>query len=93
MTLIRRLPKRGFTNRFRQEYSVVNLRDLGRFEGSDLISIRMLRTAGLVGQQGPVKVLGIGELAKGVHIQAHKFSKSAAEKIAKAGGQAEIIAQ
>jgi large subunit ribosomal protein L15 len=91
MTLIRRLPKRGFTNRFRQEWSIVNVRDLERFDVSIPLSVSMLRTAGLVAQVGPVKVLGSGELTKAVHVQAHLFSQSAADKITQAGGQAEIV--
>jgi large subunit ribosomal protein L15 len=90
MPLHRRLPKRGFTNIFRQEYAVVNLEKLAAL-GQTTITPQVLRQAGLVKKNLPIKVLGDGELTAALTVQAHKFSKSAQEKIAKAGGKAEVI--
>lgn len=90
MPLHRRLPKRGFTNIFRTEYRVVNLERLGEL-GESTISHEVLVKNGLAGKNDLVKILGDGEVKAALHVQAHKFSKSAAEKIAKAGGTAEVI--
>ena len=92
MPLILRVPKRGFRNRFRVRYAVVNLSDLKRFEPGAPITPDVLRQAGVVrGHDRLVKVLGDGECAKPFHVAAHKFSKSAVEKLAKAGGRAEVV--
>lgn len=92
MPLIRRLPKRGFFNRFRQRYAVVNLKSLNTLEGTDEITPQTLRAAGLIKQKTiPVKVLGMGELNRPVVVKAHKFSDSAVGKIQSAGGRAEVI--
>ena len=92
MPIHRRVPKRGFHNPFRTEYLVVNLDQIeARFEAGVTVTPDLLREAGLLRREGPVKVLGRGELAKAMTVQAHKFSGSAAEKIAKAGGKAETI--
>ena len=92
MPLILRVPKRGFRNRFRVRYAVVNLSDLKRFKPGTTITPEVLRTAGLVqGHHRPVKVLGDGECTKPLHVVAHRFSKSAAEKLVKAGGKAEVL--
>jgi len=89
MPLVRRIPKRGFSNRGRVEYQVVNLRDLDRFEGK--VDITTLRAAGLIGaSHRPVKILGQGELAKALEVEAHAFSKSAREKIEAAGGSVSL---
>ena len=90
MPLHRRLPKRGFTNIFRTEYSIVSLE---RLAGLGLSSINpdVLRENGVIKGKAPVKVLGDGELTKAITIQAHKFSKSAQEKITKAGGKFEVV--
>ena len=91
MPLHRRLPKRGFTNIFRVEYEVVNL---GRLESMDEAEItpESLRMAGIVSSKKTlVKVLGQGELSKALTVHAHKFSKSAQEKIEKAGGKIAIL--
>jgi len=91
MPLHRRLPKRGFTNIFRIEYEVVNLgrlADLGESE----ITPEVLRKAGVVtSKKTLVKVLGQGELSKALTVHAHKFSKSAREKIEKAGGKVLVV--
>jgi len=90
MPLHRRLPKRGFTNIHRVEYQVVNLRDLERFDGP--VTLESLRQAGLIGTlQRPVKVLGTGDLAKALQVEAHAFSKSAKEKIEAAGGSVSLV--
>ena len=90
MPLHRRLPKRGFTNIFRTEYKVVNLGRLAEL-GETNITPEVLRKAGIAGKNDLIKVLGDGELTSAITVQAHKFSKSAQEKIAKAGGKAEVI--
>ena len=91
MPLHRRLPKRGFTNIFRTEYTVVNVEQLGKL-GEKNITLETLKSAGLVnGKNTLVKVLGNGELTSAITVQAHKFSKSAQEKITKAGGKAEVL--
>ncbi len=89
MPLIRRVPKRGFTNIFRTEYAVVNLDRLAELEGE--VNPEVLAEKGLVRAGMPVKVLGGGEIAKALNISAHKFSKSARQKIEAAGGQCEVI--
>lgn len=93
MPLQRRIPKRGFTNaRFRVEYEIVNLKDLNRFEPGTVVTIELLKQARLVHGDRAVKVLGDGDLEKALIVQAHAFSKSALEKIAAAGGKAEVVA-
>ena len=95
MPLHRRVPKRGFHNPFRIEYEVVNLDRLGaKFDAGTLVTPELLRERGLVAAGGgrPVKVLARGEVGKALIVRAHKFSGKAAEKIAAAGGSAEIIA-
>ncbi len=88
----RRLPKRGFTNIFKKEYAVVNLRDLAKLEG-DAFTPEMLVERGVVKNlRDGLKVLGTGELARPIKVTAHLFSKSAQEKIQAAGGTAEVIA-
>jgi large subunit ribosomal protein L15 len=89
--LIRRIPKRGFTNNDRVEYQVVNIRDLARVEGD--VSPGALAAAGVIGSaRRPVKVLGVGEVARAVKVSAHAFSGSARAKIEAAGGTAHVIA-
>jgi large subunit ribosomal protein L15 len=90
MPLIRRVPKRGFTNVFRQEYAVVNVSQLATLpEGTSEITPDKLRAAGLVRGDLPVKVLGGGEVGQAFTVVAHKFSKSARAKIEAAGGRCE----
>ena len=92
MPLHRRLPKRGFTNIFRTEYTVVNLDRIAELEGVTEISLDDYRKLGLASQKKPlIKILGSGELKSALTIQAHKFSKSAVEKIEKAGGKAVVL--
>jgi len=90
MPLHRRLPKRGFTNIFRKEYTVVNLDQLVGLEETT-ITPDVLRKAGVIKSKHPVKILGDGELKSALTVQAHKFSKSAQEKITKAGGKFEVL--
>jgi len=89
MPLHRRLPKRGFTNIFRQEFNIVNLEKLDGL--GDTINPDVLRKAGVISTKKPVKILGDGELKSAITVQAHKFSKSAQEKITKAGGKFEVL--
>ncbi len=92
MPLHRRLPKRGFTNIFRIEYEVVNLEKLASLTTKGEITPEVLRKAGMVSsKKALVKVLGQGELSKAVTVHAHKFSKSAQEKIEKAGGKVQVL--
>jgi large subunit ribosomal protein L15 len=90
MPLHRRLPKRGFTNIFREEFSVVNLDRIAAL-GEKTINPEVLQKAGLASAKRRVKILGDGELTTAITVQAHKFSKSAQEKITKAGGKAEVL--
>jgi len=92
MPLYRRLPKRGFTNIFGTQYSELNVEDLNRFEDGAEITPEMLKSEGLLKKQlDGVKILGNGDLAKKLTVKAHKFSKSAVEKIEAAGGKVEVI--
>ena len=90
--LFRRLPKRGFNNtRFKSGYHVVNIGELEAFEKGARVDAAALREAGLVrAKGGEIKILGGGELTKALVVVAHKFSQSALEKIAKAGGSTEV---
>jgi len=92
MPLQRRLPKRGFTSLNKQIFAVVNLSDLDVFEAGSVVGLEALGTAGLIGSvKDGVKILATGELTKALTIQAHKFSKAAAEKIEAAGGKVEVL--
>ena len=90
MPLHRRFPKRGFTNIFRTEYTILNIDRIASLGEGD-VTLETLVKAGFAKNGDLVKVLGDGELKKKVNVQAHKFSKSAQEKITKAGGKAEVI--
>ena len=90
MPLHRRMPKRGFTNIFRTEFNIVNLEKLAAL-GETTITPEGLRKAGVIKSKHPLKVLGYGELAMALTVHAHKFSKSAQEKITKAGGKVEVL--
>ena len=93
MPLHRRVPKRGFTNLFRKEYVVVNVDRIAEvFDAGTAVTPELLREKGLVpAGEAPVKVLARGDVAKALTIKAHKFSGKAAEKIAAAGGTAEVL--
>ena len=91
--LYRRLPKRGFSNyEFKTTYAVINVSDLNRFENGTVVSPALLKEVGLVKNQlDGIKVLGNGKLEKKLTIQAHKFSKTAVEKIEKSGSKIEVM--
>ena len=94
MPLHRRVPKRGFTNPFRVEYAIVNLDTLVEvFDAGSDVTPELLRERGLVREKrAPIKVLGRGDVTKKLTVRAHKFSDTAAQKIAAAGGVSEVIA-
>ncbi len=91
--LLRRVPKRGFTNKdFKVVYRVVSLADIERvFKNQTEVNPDVLKLHGLVRGRGPVKILGDGELSRAYKISAHAFSESAKQKIQKAGGTAEFV--
>jgi large subunit ribosomal protein L15 len=93
MPLVRRIPKRGFTNRWAETVAIVNLASLEKhFQAGEEVSPEAIRDKGLVrGSYDILKVLGQGELTKSLKIAAHQFSRSATEKIEKAGGQAVVL--
>lgn len=92
MPLSRRLPKRGFTNIFAKEYSIVNVGDLNRFEDGTEVTAQLLKEQRIIRQVlDGVKVLGNGEITKKLTVKADKFTKTAADKIAAAGGTAEVV--
>jgi large subunit ribosomal protein L15 len=93
LPLARRLPKKkGFTNRNRQEWAVVNVERIGqRFKKDSTVSPETLKEAGLVTSRLPVKVLGRGDLDRALTVQAHAFSATARQKIEQAGGRVEIL--
>jgi large subunit ribosomal protein L15 len=91
MPLHRRLPKRGFTNIFKKQYAIINLRDLERLPG-DIFNVDRLMELGAIKKLGDgLKVLGTGDITRRIEVEAHIFSKSAAEKIGKLGGVAKVI--
>lgn len=92
MPLIRRMPKRGFTSKFKKAFQIVNLSSLDKFEANAVVSPQALFNANLIDdKKTQVKILGDGELKSPITIRAHRFSKSAVEKIKKVGGSIEIL--
>ncbi|CDF01296.1 MAG: 50S ribosomal protein L15 [Ruminococcus sp.] len=92
MPLVRRIPKRGFNNIFATKYAIINVSDLNKFTDGTVVDTELLVAAGLVKKVNDgVKVLGNGDLTAKVTVKAAKFSKSAIEKIEKAGGKAEVM--
>ena len=92
MPIIRRLPKKGFFNLFRKEYSVVNVSDIANKGLEGDVTPEVLVESGLIKKSDKyIKILGTGEIKNAVNIKAHAFSKSAREKIEKAGGKIEEI--
>jgi large subunit ribosomal protein L15 len=92
MPLHRRLPKRGFTNIFKKEIAVINIRDLSRFEAGSIVDEAALVGAGLVkGPRDGIKLLGQGEITAALTIKINAVSRSAREKIESAGGTIEVI--
>ncbi|MBZ5727010.1 MAG: 50S ribosomal protein L15 [Acidobacteriia bacterium] len=91
MPIHRRLPKRGFKNIFKKQYAIVNLGRLEKLEG-DVFNADLLVSLGVVKKLGEgLKILGTGELTRRITVEAHQFSKSALEKIRKAGGTAQVV--
>lgn len=92
MPLQRRIPKRGFTNIFKKEYAIINVKDLNIFENGTTVTPELLIDNGLIKKVlDGVKVLGDGELEKKLVVKAHKVSKQAEEKITALGGEIEVI--
>ena len=93
MPLARRIPKRGFHNHFATRYATVNVGDLNKFVEGTVVNEELLKATGLITkvENGGIKVLGEGDLNVKLTVQAAKFSASAAEKIEKAGGKAEVM--
>ena len=93
MPLARRLPKRGFTNIFKKQYTEVNVELLNRFENGPEVTAELLKSTGAVSkiEKDGLKILGQGNLEKAVTVKAAKFTASAQEKIEKAGGKAELV--
>lgn len=90
--LYRKLPKRGFNNRFAKEYAIVNLNALNSFNDGDTVNLEALMSCGKIKKAlDGLKILGNGEITKKITVQAKVFSKSAKEKIEAAGGKAEVI--
>jgi len=91
MPLQRRVPKVGFNNPTRVEYAVVNVEELNRFDNGAVVTPESLRSSGLAKGRHLIKVLGTGDLKKNLVVQAHRFSKTASEKITANGGKAEVL--
>ncbi len=91
MPLHRRLPKRGFTNIFKKQFAIVNLKDLEKLPG-DVFNPDRLMELGIVNKLGDgLKILASGEITRAIQVEAHIFSKAAVEKIEKAGGKATVV--
>lgn len=93
MPLLRRLPKRGFTNNWRKVYTTVNVSDLERLENGTVVTAELLKSKGMIAKIEPygLKVLGNGNITKQLTVKAAKFTTSAADKIAAAGGSIEVV--
>lgn len=94
MPLFRRMPKRGFTNNFAKKYVVLNIGDLNRFDNDTVITPELLIKERVINKKKDmdgIKILGNGDLNKKLTVKAHKFSKTATEKIEAAGGKVEVI--
>ena len=92
MPLYRRIPKRGFSNIWGTEYTVVNVSELNKFEDGATVDVEAMKAAGLAKQiKDGIKILGNGTIEKKLTVKANKFSKTAIEKIESAGGKAEVI--
>lgn len=93
MPLARRLPKRGFTNIFAKEYTIINISDLDRLENGTIVTAELLKTQGIISkiEKDGLKVLGNGELTKKLDVKAAKFSQTAQAAIKAAGGSVEVI--
>jgi large subunit ribosomal protein L15 len=92
MPLQRRIPKRGFTNIFKKEWAIVNVKDLNIFDDGTVVTVAMLKQAGLIRKTDlPVKLLGDGEVEKQLTVQVQKASQQAEDKILAKGGKIEVI--
>ena len=93
MPLARRLPKRGFTNIWAKEYTIINISDLNGLENDTVVTAELLKELGIISkiEKDGLKVLGNGELTKKLNVKAAKFSKTADEAIKAAGGTVEVI--
>ena len=91
MPLVRRVPKRGFTNIFRKEYAVINLERLDTLEGAKFSPESLIEAGVIKNLRSGLKVLGEGEIKRAIEISAHRVSKSAREKIEAAGGKVELL--
>lgn len=93
MPLARRLPKRGFTNIWAKEYTIINISDLNGLENDTVVTAELLKEMGIISkiEKDGLKVLGNGELTKKLNVKAAKFSKTADEAIKAAGGSVEVI--
>ena len=93
MPLVRRLPKRGFKNMFKSEFSIVNVGSLDVFDAGTVVDADLLLNSRIIGkiEKDGLKVLGEGELTKSLTVKAAKFSKTAIEKIEKAGGKIDVL--
>ncbi len=94
MPLVRRLPRRGFSNAlFKKEYNVINVSDLENFKANTVVTVELLQEKGIINKIAPygLKVLGNGNLTKALTVKANKFSESAIQKINEAGGKAEVL--
>lgn len=93
MPLARRLPKRGFTNIFKKEYSIINVETLNRFEAGTVVDAELLKSSKVISkiEKDGIKILGNGNLEKALTVKASKFTGSAKEKIVNAGGQVEEV--
>ena len=93
MPLLRRLPKMGFTNHFRKEYTTVNVSVFEKYENGTVVDAELLRKDGIIGKldKNGLKVLGNGSLTKNLTVKANKFTESAIEKIKQAGGSIEVL--
>jgi large subunit ribosomal protein L15 len=93
MPLHRRIPKRGFHNRFGESFAIINVQELNVFPAGATVTPDLLRAHGFVRTNEPVKILGDGELKNKLAVQAHAFSASAKDKITQAGGTFEVLAR
>ena len=92
MPLYRRIPKRGFTNIFKKEYVIINISELKVFENGTEVTPELLKEKGLIKNlNSEIKILGDGEITKELTVKAHKFSKTAVERITASGGKVEVI--
>jgi len=91
MPIARRLPKRGFTNIFKREFQIVNLDSLGKLDQETVDKDILYKNRVIRSRRVPVKILGHGDINKPLTVKAHAFSKTALEKIEKAGGKVEVI--